>query len=137
MFIHSKSVRRLNSIKNFGIGLKVHYETEDIQGVRILRLLEPKLDSSQAADLKKELLGHVVQGHVNLVINLEKVTYVDSSGLGALLFGLRQARNNGGVLKLVRPQPDVLRLIQIARLDRTLEIFETESEAVASFQQKS
>ena len=68
-----------------------------------------------------------------LLLDLEKVKYVDSSGLGAILFGLRQARNNDGVVKLLKAQNRVLDLIRIAQLENILVNFTDKQEALNSY----
>lgn len=110
------------------------YEQDQIGDVCVLRVAEPRLDSTIAPEFKTELLRLVEQeGHRKILVDLKTVEYADSSGLGALLFGLRQSRNFDGILKLVNLNPRVLSLIRIAKLDSVLEAFDDEQEAVESF----
>ncbi len=110
------------------------YEQEQAGDVCIFRVTVPRLDSSVAAEYKTELLRLVEQEHHRkILVDLKTVEYADSSGLGALLFGLRQARAFDGVLKLVNLNPRVLSLIRIAKLDTVLEAFDDETEAIESF----
>jgi len=111
----------------------MNLEIETIRGIKVVRVLERRLNSKLASRFKAEFLVMIGQGNHNIVVNLEKVKHIDSSGLGSLLFGLRQAKANGGVLKLVGPQPNVLGLIKIARLESVFEIFEDEEKAISSF----
>lgn len=108
-------------------------EIKTIRGIKLIRVLERRLNSKLASRFKAELLVMIGQGDHNIVVNLERVKHIDSSGLGSLLFGLRQAKANGGVLKLASPQPNVLSLIRIARLEGVFEIFEDEEKAISSF----
>lgn len=105
--------------------------------VVILRILESKVDSNMAPGLKKELLGHIVQDSPNMIIDLNAVEYMDSSGLGALLFGRRQAERFLGNFVIINPSPRVLKLIDIAHLTQTLTIFDSEEEAILSFKTQS
>ena len=108
-------------------------QTEKKEEVVILRIDEKRVNASLSAELKKELLTLIVERSPNLVVNLKQVQDIDSSGLGALLFGLRQAKRYGGLLKLVQLQPRVQRLIDIAQLARVFEVFDDEEQAVKSF----
>lgn len=111
----------------------MNLETETIRGITTVRVMEEKLDSKLAPKFKIELLTIVAEGKSDILVNLEQVKHVDSSGLGSLLFGLRQAKAQNGTLKLVRPRPSVLNLIRIARLDRVFEIYDNEQSAIESF----
>ena len=71
-----------------------------------------------------------ISGHLS---DLKKVEYVDSSGLGALLFGHRQAQAHSGKMKLIHVNPRVNTLIQIAKLQDILERYEDEAVAIRSF----
>ena len=109
------------------------FAVEEIQKVKVLHLNERRLDTHIAPDLKAELLILLDQGPHNVLVDLKKVGYADSSGLGALLFGLRQAKAKGGLLKIMGTQHRVLSLIRIAQLEGVLQNFETEEEAILSF----
>ena len=104
--------------------------------VLVVKLEDARLDSSIASEVKTELLRLMErQGVRNLLIDLSQVEYADSSGLGALLFGHRQATANGGELKLATLHPKVMTLVKIAKLDGILEWYDTEAAALKSFKQ--
>lgn len=103
--------------------------------VLVIRPAEPRLDSSVSSEFKTELLRIFEQESArHVLIDLAKVEYVDSSGLGALLFGHRHAQSASGVLKLVNLNPKVRTLIAIANLGEILESFDDEATAIASFE---
>lgn len=68
-----------------------------------------------------------------IVLDLEKVTYLGSHALGILLFAAQEAREAGGKLKLMKPQPMVRLVLQNTRTKFLLEVFESEASAVLSF----
>jgi anti-sigma B factor antagonist len=103
--------------------------------VTILRLQDERLDSSIASELKAHLLVLIEEGNANILIDLAKVGYTDSSGLGAILFGIRQARPVNGKIKLANLQSRVLSLIKIAKLDNVIEAYDNEAEALESFKE--
>ncbi len=107
---------------------------DTIDGVRVVRIEESRLDTNVSSELKTELLRLVEnEGAVNLLIDLKLVEYVDSSGLGALLFGHRHVNANAGSLKLVNLNQKVKTLIRIANLESIFPNFEDEQHAIESF----
>ena len=99
----------------------------------LIKILERRIDSTLTPEFKKNLLAHIVQDSPNIIIDLSDIDYMDSSGLGALLFGKRQAERFLGNLVIINPGPKVQKLIEIARLSQTLLVFETERKAINSF----
>ena len=106
---------------------------ENKDGITIIKIENERLDSVIASDLKTELLLLVDGGVSKILLDLSHVNYADSSGLGALLFGLRQLKNLGGQMKLLAANNKVMNLIRIARLDELLLNYEEKSGALASF----
>jgi len=111
----------------------MNYQIEKNDDVQLIRIHEERLNSNLAPELKTIFLVLIKPENSQILIDLEKVKYVDSSGLGALLFGLRQARNHGGVVKLLKAQNRVLDLIRIAQLENILVNFTNEQEALESY----
>ncbi|MEJ2490319.1 MAG: STAS domain-containing protein [Desulfuromonadales bacterium] len=75
------------------------------------------------------------EGKNNLVVDLQAVRFVDSSGLGALVSGFKNASSRNGNLKLAGLQLQVKSMFELTRLHRVFEIYTDTSEALASFQQ--
>lgn len=112
----------------------MNFQKENIDDVTVVRVQESRLDSTISTDVKTELLRLVErEGVQKILIDLKQVDYVDSSGLGALLFGHRQAKLNSGKLKLVNLNPKIRTLIRIAKLENILEGYQNEQEALKSF----
>ena len=109
------------------------FEKETKNGVTIIRINQERFDSNIAPELKTELLFLVEQGIKNILIDLSNVIYVDSSGLGALLFGLRQLREIKGKLKLLGANNRITNLIRIAKLEHVLMNYKNEKNALESY----
>lgn len=109
--------------------------TETKKDVTVIRVLEERLDVHFSSELKADLLVLANIPQSKVLLDMAKVEYSDSSGLGAILFGIRQLRNNEGILKLCNVQSRVLTLIKIAKLDNVIESFDNEEEALASFEE--
>ena len=111
----------------------MNFVTDEQGGVKILRISEPRLDTNLAPELKAQILGLLDEGERKIILDLGDVEYADSSGLGAILFGIRMARDVEGQCKLINLNNRVLSLIKIAKLDHVIEAYDDEAEAVSSF----
>jgi anti-sigma B factor antagonist len=97
----------------------------DLQG----RLVFDEGDTSCAERIDRLIR----QGRIQIIVNLEHVSYIDSAGVGALVAKYVTLRKRGGDLKLLRLSERVRRVIYIAHLLAVFESFESEDLAVRSF----
>ena len=81
-------------------------------------------------DVMNELLAEEWK---KIVLNLRKVTIMDSSGIGELVASWKLARRFGATVKLLRPGPQIQRTLRLTQLLPLLEVYDSEDEAVASF----
>ncbi|MEM6965029.1 MAG: STAS domain-containing protein [Bacteroidota bacterium] len=95
----------------------------------VFSLQDENLNSTIAPDLKSEFLMMRNSGVPNLILNLEAVKFVDSSGLSAILTGNRLWQDGSFVLTGVNSE-SVQKLITISKLDSILKIIPTLSESV-------
>ena len=107
--------------------------TRSAGGVTILDLDGSIQLGTSSSHLHQTLKSQVDEGKRSVLINLAKVTSIDSSGLGSLIAGYATLEKNGGTLKLFNLSPRVTELMTITKLFTVFEIFDTEAEAVASF----
>jgi anti-sigma B factor antagonist len=89
-----------------------------------------ELDSSSSPQLGRAIGEAIDAGNVDLLLDLNRVTFLDSTGLGVLLNALRSLRRAGGRLRLVCDVPAVLRVFQTTRLDRDFAIFPSREHAL-------
>ncbi len=108
--------------------MKFSVEKDDTYAVIISEV--EKLDSLSAPDLKTELLYLIKSGQRNIIVDLGKSRYCDSSGLSALLTGNRLCKENDGTFVISTIQPNVDKLIQISQLTSVLNITPTRNEAI-------
>lgn len=98
---------------------------------RVLRL-EGELDVSTTARLRAALNQQLVdEGQVHLVVDLTGLTFMDSSGLGALVRAQRQARGLRGTFAVVCPGGPVLKVMTLTGLTHVLRVHDTLDEATA------
>ena len=108
-------------------------EVEIVEELTVVRVKEKVFNSSKAPQMKTEFLKLIGDGAKNILVNLEDVETIDSSGLGSFNFGKRQLNNLGGDLKLCCLQNKAVNLLKISKLDRVYKIFDSEEEAVKNF----
>ena len=100
--------------------------------------LEGKVTTGEPiVQIKQVTRRLVADGVRRVLLNLEKVTYTDSSGMGEIIACYSILREHEGMLKLVQVPPRVLELLRITKLDTVVEIFETEDEGVDSFDKEA
>lgn len=100
--------------------------------VRVLRLAG-RFDSYTAEAVRHWIEAHTARPPAQIVVNLEHVTFVDSTGLAALVQGMKRSRQHGGDLLLCHLQQPVRLIFELTRLDRAFEVLPTEEDAVAVF----
>ncbi|HMC07709.1 MAG TPA: STAS domain-containing protein [Actinomycetota bacterium] len=89
------------------------------------------VDVYSAPMLRHEILARIERGESRIIVNLEKVEFLDSTGVSVMINGLKRARNENGTLVLARPGDQVRRLLNLTHLDRVLPVFPTVEEAVS------
>ncbi len=92
-----------------------------------------RLDLMSAAATKASLSETAAGGHPRIVIDLAEVSFIDSTGLGALIGALKAARQHGGDLRLARPTDQAKLLLSLTALDRVMKPYATVDEAVAGY----
>ena len=97
----------------------------DIEGKILLG--EGDVEIKQAVD---DLLG---KGEKNILLNLARVPYIDSAGLGEMIRCFTAIRKSGGNLKLLAPNQRLIDLLTITKLVNVFDWFNEEASAVKSF----
>ena len=96
---------------------------ESNNGVEILEFDNvSKLNILIAQSLKEEVAQYLTKANTKLILNLTGVEYVDSSGFGALLSILRNAKNNNSQFKICNISPEVMELVKLLQLHNVFDI---------------
>jgi anti-sigma B factor antagonist len=90
-----------------------------------------ELDVATSPELRELLIGLVSDGSSRLVIDLDGVDFLDSTGLGTIISALKRARTHGGDLRLVCTQARIMRMFEITGLDKAIPLLPTLDAAVA------
>lgn len=94
--------------------------------------LQGEVDVYTAPQLKQEIIDQLGSGANQIVVNLTGVQYLDSTGLGVLIGGLKRAREKDGELTLVCPNQRIYRIFEITGLSKIFDIYQSEDEALTS-----
>jgi len=107
--------------------------TEKIEGITIISSLPNVLDATNTMDFK-EKVTNIIEKEYNVVLDMDDVRFIDSSGCGTLITCLRRVKNNGGDLKVCNVQKQVRTVFELVRMHKIIDIFNTKNEAIRSFQ---
>ena len=103
------------------------------EGVAILDLRGRLTVGGDSTALRERIASVVASGVKNVILNLEKVDYIDSTGLGSLVICFTTMRKAGGALKLLNLDKRAIELLVLTKLTTVFEIFSDEQDAVNSF----
>lgn len=106
-------------------------ESKEADGMGVISL-EGEVDVYTAPKLKSRLIDLVDEGKYNIIIDLQKVDFMDSSGLGVLVGGLKRVKSHEGSIALVCSQENILKIFRITGLVKVFPIYKSNEEAVAS-----
>jgi anti-sigma B factor antagonist len=90
-----------------------------------------EVDVYTAPRFRERLIELASAGKLRVVVDLEGVDFLDSTGLGVLVGGLKRLRSNDGDLSLVCTQSRILKVFEVTGLTKVFEIFESVDAAVA------
>ena len=102
---------------------KMNLIKEKTKGSTVIFVKDERIDAHNSAELKEFILHLIEQDEINIIVQLEQVRFVDSSGLGALLSGFKHAEAKSGKLSLSNLQNQVLSMFELTRLNRVFEIY--------------
>ncbi|MBE7323520.1 STAS domain-containing protein [Nocardioides sp. Y6] len=100
-----------------------------VHGDHVVVRCEGRLTMVAAPSLRSTVENCVAEGHPRVVVDLSPTTFVDSSGLGALVNGLKATRVAGGDLRIAGAPEQVRSVLQLTNLDRVLKPYADVGEA--------
>src|SRR6202521_5666026 len=92
-----------------------------------------RLDVAGAPALKDAISGEVKNGRPRVVLDMEGISFVDSTGLGSVIAALKQIRSSQGALRLAAPNQQVRVVLELTTLDRVFPYYSTVEEALTGF----
>ena len=109
-------------------------KTETIQDIIVVRFENIKHFNALIADpVKEQLKQFYEQPNTKLILNLEDIDFVDSTGFGVFLSIMKTANNHYGHFKICNIHTDVMELFKLLKLHNVFEIYNTQEDCVNSF----
>ena len=105
----------------------------DVGGVQIVELKGKITIGSGDVQLRETINKLVDSGKKNILVDMHDVTTIDSSGIGELVGCYTSVTNKGGKLKLLHLPPKINDVLTVTQLITVFDVYENESEALASF----
>ncbi len=93
--------------------------------------IDGDLEMSSVPGFRQAIVDSIDDGDTNLVVDLSGTDFIDSTGLGALIGGLKRARSAGGSLDVVCAQPRLRELFKLTDLDKVFSLHQSLAEHVA------
>ncbi len=112
--------------------MELGLEVDDTHTPYAVLAVKGEVDVYTAPRLRERLVELATQGRRQIVVDLEGVEFLDSTGLGVLVGGLKRLRSNDGDLGLVCTQSRILKVFEITGLTKVFEIFDSVEAATAS-----
>ncbi|MBK5276133.1 MAG: STAS domain-containing protein [Desulfuromonadales bacterium] len=111
----------------------MNLKTEQNGAVTVIVVREERLDAHNSDELKAEMNRLFEGGTKDLLVDLKEVRFIDSSGLGVLVSGYKNASTRQGSIKLCSLQSQVKSMFELTRLHRVFDIYQTVDEALESY----
>ena len=111
--------------------MNFHIQDEEIDADTHVIELGGEVDLYTAPEFKERLVQVIEDGKKQLVVDLSKATFIDSTTLGVLVGGVKRLRTNDGQLSLVCSDRNITKIFEITGLDRVFAIYGTRDEAVS------
>lgn len=105
----------------------------------VVKTVEPTgiLDGMRAAEFRQEITEYVEQGAKVILIDFKEVTFMDSSGLGALVLSLKTIRNNSARMYICSVNEQIKMLFELTSMDRVFDIYDDRETFEKAVVQKS
>ena len=106
----------------------MQYEVETLGKFKVIHIIG-NISPDVGSKLIEETITELIEkGHHHFVFNLEKVTYLDSSGIGIFIHCLCDVKENEGSLQIIAEENQVYEVLSLVGVDRLITIYTTEDE---------
>lgn len=107
----------------------MRFEEKIVENVLITKVLDNRITADESAQLKEQVLKCVNNGYKRVVVDLGEVTFIDSSGLGALISSLKMVGQDGS-LAISGARSSVMTTFRLTRMDRVFRMYNNTEEAI-------
>ncbi len=110
-------------------------KTETIQDIIVVRFDNVnRFNALIAEPVKEQLKQYFNKPKTKLILNLENIDFIDSTGFGVFLSIMKTANNNYGFFKICSINPEVMELFKLLQLHNVFEIYSSLEDCIESFQ---
>ena len=107
----------------------MRFEEHAIDNVIVTKVLDNRVTADEAAQLKEQILKCVNHGYNSIILDLSEVTFIDSSGLGALISSLKSV-GQAGTLAISGARSPVMTTFRLTRMDRVFRMYNSTHDAL-------
>lgn len=108
----------------------------DVEGVAVLDLAGRLMGGPEAAEFEREIQRLLAEGRVHVLVNLDRVNWINSTGLGVLISAYTAVRGAGGALRLAGASERIDNILDITKLSTVFESFPDEATALGSYRKR-
>ena len=112
--------------------MNFHIQDEAVDDTTHVIELGGEVDLYTAPEFKERMVELIESGKKQIVVDLSKATFIDSTTLGVLVGGVKRLRTNDGQLTLVCSDRNITKIFEITGLDRVFSIYANRDEAIAA-----
>lgn len=112
----------------------MNIETKQIDGILFVKPLDKSIESINSREFKAQVIDLIKQGNSRVLINLSKVEFIDSSGLGSLISVLKLLATSDGNMVICEAQDQAMKIFTLTRLNNAFRLFSTEKEAIQALE---
>lgn len=124
----------LRRISNYIFNFYTMLKTERINNITVVRFDNiDRFNALITEPVKEELKGFFNNPGTRMILNLEGIKYIDSSGFGVFLSILKTATNNNGQFRICNITPEVLELFKLLQLHNVFKLYSSLDECLDSF----
>jgi anti-sigma B factor antagonist len=114
-------------------GTTIEFELETtLQEPWAIVVLGGELDAHTAPRLREQLSSLLDEGRYQIIVDAERIEFMDSTGLGVLVGARKRATEHEGTLAIVCTRPNIVRLLDITGLDKVFPVFPSLDQALAT-----
>src|SRR5574337_247285 len=106
-------------------------DQRSVDDTLIVTPLEERLDARVATDFKERMAELIASGNTKIALDLSRVEFIDSSGLGAIVSSLKRMGGRGDLV-VYGLQETTMTMFRLTRMDRVFQVFSTEQQAVSA-----
>jgi anti-sigma B factor antagonist len=111
----------------------MHITNHEVNGISVVALDGRIVLGEESNSLREKIKSLVAEGKKKIVLNVGKVKYIDSAGVGTLIAGHFSAQKQGATMRLCNLGGKFHEMLQITKLVTVFEIYDTEAAAISSF----